>query len=185
MKKIAVKVKLPDSSKATLPLKQAGKRLGEEFQEFDRVFLPIGFQSTYGDAKKSPKLVIRTTTIRGKDTYQLIFKRLVGDQTILFFQTQIFDYAQMSHIVAHIGYEFYGQVDKRRQQILSGDTLISLDYLAGSKADEPRQYYLKVEQILADEAPVDLQALQAVLASLDLEHLSKAGEYIEIERTRK
>lgn len=181
MKKVAVKVKLADRGRATLPLKESGKRLGEEFKEFDRIFLPMGYAQAYGGADKAPKLIIRTVSRGGKDTYQLIFKRFVTENIVLYYQTQIFDYAQLAHIVTHIGYEFYGQVSKVRAQVLAGDTLFSLDTI-----DNHESYYLKIEKIVADDAPVDVHELEDVLASLDLGEAERLNqEYIEIERKEK
>lgn len=180
MKKIALKVKLADRGKATLPLKESGRILGEEFQEFDRVFLPRGYQQVYGAASQAPKLIIRTTTQQQKETYQLIFKRFVADNTILCYQTQIFDYAQLAHIIAHIGYEFYAQVTKIRAQVLAANILFSLDTI-----DNHKTYYLKVEQTAADDARLDLNELKAVLASLDLAEAELNNqEYVEIEKEK-
>lgn len=180
MKKIAIKVKLPDRGRATLPLKQAGKVLGEEFSEFDRVFLPLGYQQVYGDASRSPKLIIRAIKRGSKETHQLIFKRFIAEHTIVCYQTQIFDFAQLSHIITHIGYEFYGQVDKVRAQVLSGDILISLDTI-----DQHETYYLKIERIVPDDAPADVGELLGILHSLDLGDLLMTGEYVEIEKGAK
>ena len=179
MKKIAVKVKLTDRGKATLPLKYAGRKFGPEFTEFDRVFLPMNYKSAYGSATKSPKLIIRTKTVDGKDTHQLVFKRFMADNTIVYYHTQIFDNTQLAHIVAHIGYEFYGQVTKIRSQVLAGNILISLDTI-----DNHEAYYLKIEQTLSDDAWGDVRELEEVLASLDLDHMKRAQEYIEIEKQK-
>lgn len=179
MKKIAVKVELIDRGKATLPLKYAGKKFGPEFKEFDRVFLPMNYKSAYGSAAKSPKLIIRTSTAGQKDTYQLIFKRFVSDNTIICYQTQIFDHSQLAHIIAHIGYEFYGQVNKIRSQVLVGDVLLSLDTI-----DDHETYYLKIERTLPDDAWGDVRELEDVLTSLDIDHMKREQEYIEIEKRR-
>lgn len=179
MKKIAVKVKLTDRGKATLPLKYAGKKFGSEFKEFDRVFLPMNYKTAYGSATKSPKLIIRTKTVDQKETCQLIFKRFVSDNTIICYQTQIFDHAQLAHIVAHIGYEFYGQVNKIRSQVLVGDILISLDTI-----DNHESYYLKIERTLPDEAWGDVNELEDVLTSMELDHMQRAQEYIELEKKK-
>jgi len=180
MKKIAVKVKLTDRGKATLPLKYAGRKFGPEFKEFDRVFLPLNYKEAYGAAAKSPKLIIRTRTVENKDAHQLIFKRFVSDSTILYYQTQIFDHAQLAHIISHIGYEFYGQVNKIRSQVLAGDIMISLDTI-----DEHENYYLKIERTLPDEAWADVRELEDVLTSLDLDHMKRAQEYIELEKRKE
>lgn len=179
MKKIAVKVELTDRGKATLPLKYAGKKFGPEFREFDRVFLPMNYKAAYGSATKSPKLIIRTTTVNKKDTHQLVFKRLMSDNTVIYYHTQIFDHTQLAHIVTHIGYEFYGQVNKIRSQVLAGDILISLDTI-----DDHETYYLKIERTLPDDAWGDVQELEDVLTSLDLDHMRRVQEYIEIEKKK-
>ena len=181
MKKIAVKIKLADRGRATLPLKESGKRLGDEFKEFDRIFLPMGYTQAYGGADKAPKLIIRTISRDGKDTHQLIFKRFVTDHVVLYYQTQIFDYAQLAHIVTHIGYEFYGQVNKVRAQVLAGDTLFSLDTI-----DNYESYYLKIEKTVADDVPVEVNELENILKSLGLSEAERLDEeYIEIERKGK
>lgn len=180
MKKVSVKVKLTDIGEATLPLKGAGKKFGPEFNEFDRVFLPIGYSTTYGSATKSPKLIIRTTTKNKKESHQLIFKRLVSKHTVISYHTQIFDYSQLAHIVAHIGYEFYGQINKVRRQVLSGNVLFSLDTI-----DRHETYYLKIEETVSDDYPTDVKNLLDVLDSLDLGGKKLQSEYIEIEKGDK
>lgn len=179
MRKISVKIKLDNATEGLLALKQSGIKLGPEFSQFDRLFLPANYKQVYKDAQLSPKLILRTDTIRGKESYSLIMKRMVGESTTIFFQTQVYNFSQTSHIITQIGYEFYGDIEKLRRQALSGSVTISIDKI---KTDD---WFLKIEQTLPLDQIGSIVELNQILESIGLKDKPRVEEYIEIAKGDK
>lgn len=174
MKKIITKVKVNRLTEVTSPLIDSGRRLSKSFEEFDRIFVPSGYQETYKTAARAPKLIIRTVTKSNQQNHLLILKRLMAEKTTLFFQTPILNYEQMAHIINQIGYEFYGEVKKQRRQLVAGSITMNLDQI------DDDGYYFKVEKIVGPNEVADFQELDDVVASLGVANRQRAKEYVEI-----
>lgn len=174
MKKMIAKVKVDHLADITAPLLDSGRKLGQAYEEFDRIFVPHGYAEAYKTADRAPKLIIRTITKSRKQDHLLIMKRLVSKQTILFFQTPVLNYDQMAHIVNQIGYEFYGEVKKTRRQLVAGSITFIVDQI-----DEDG-WYLKVEKTVGPNDPSDLSEVNDVVSSLGIKSRPRAKEYVEI-----
>lgn len=174
MRKLAIKVKIKDSVAVSKALYDAGRKLGDEYQQFDRVFMPRGYQKAYPDPSIAPQLIIRTNTIGGQISHMMILKRPVNPHLTYFFQTQVMDYNQTAHIVNNMGYELHTEVPKRRRKLLIGSVVIYLDYLDG------QGWFLKIEKNLKNHEADNPDDLWSVLESLGVTDAEPVGRYSEL-----
>lgn len=174
MRKLAIKVKIKDSVAVSKALYDAGRKLGDEYQQFDRVFMPRGYQKAYPDPSIAPQLTIRTNTIDGQISHMMILKRPVNPHLTYFFQTQVMDYNQTAHIVNNMGYELHTEVPKRRRKLLIGSIVIYLDHIDG------QGWFLKIEKNLKNHEPDNPDDLWSVLESLGITDAEPVGRYSEL-----
>lgn len=174
MRKLAIKVKIKDSVAVSKALYDAGRKLGDEYQQFDRVFMPRGYQKVYPDPTVAPQLIIRTNTIAGQISHMMILKRPVNPHLTYFFQTQVMDYNQTAHIVNNMGYELHTEVPKRRRKLLIGSVVLYLDYIDG------HGWFLKIEKNLKNHESDSPDDLWSVLESLGVEQAEPVGRYSEV-----
>ena len=169
MRKLAIKVKINDSVAISKALYDAGRKLGDEYQQFDRVFMPRGYQKTYPDPSVAPQLIIRTNTIAGQISHMMILKRPVNPNL-----TQVMDYNQTAHIVSNMGYELHTEVPKRRRKLLIGSVVLYLDYIDG------HGWFLKIEKNLKNHETDNTDDLWKILESLGVQQVEAVGRYSEI-----
>lgn len=176
MRQISIKVKLDSPIEAIKPLSEAGKRFEKSFSQFDRVFLPRGYQQAYGSAVNSPRLVMRTNTYDNTNdpTHLMILKRPIDANSNVLFQTQIMDYNQASHIVNQIGYELYAEASKQRQRLAVGSFTFYLDEILN------HGWFLKVDRIIEADQPASLEELFQILDSIDLRGARTAPRYSDL-----
>ena len=174
MRKLAIKVKINDSVAISKALYDAGRKLGDEYQQFDRVFMPRGYQKAYSDPSVAPQLIIRTNTIAGQISHMMILKRPVNPNLTYFFQTQVMDYNQTAHIVSNMGYELHTEVPKRRRKLLIGSVVLYLDYIDG------HGWFLKIEKNLKNHETDNTDDLWKILESLGGQPVEAGGRYSEI-----
>ncbi len=176
MRQMSIKVRLESPIEAIKPLSEAGKRLDKPFSQFDRVFLPRGYQQAYGSAVNAPRLVMRTNTYDNANdpTHLLILKRPIDANSNLMFQSQIMDYNQASHIVNQIGYELYADVSKQRQRLAVGSFTFYLDQIVD------HGWFLKVDRIVEDGQYASMEELFQILDSIDLRSARTAPRYSDL-----
>ena len=179
MKVVSVKVKLKYAADATVPLSEAGKKFGEEYNQFDRVFIPRGWEKVYQKIDIVPRLIIRTETINKKQTHLMMFKRPVDDNYQLVFQSQIMDYNQIANIVFQMGYELYAEVPKTRRKLVIGKVKFYLDEI------DQYGYYLKIEKTLDDNELANRDELWELVETLDLKQADTAERYSDIIKKGK
>lgn len=175
MRKLAIKIKVKNAVDVLAPMKAGGKVFGEEYSQFDRVFVPRGHEEVYDDFIKVPQLLIRTNEIKQQISHVMILKRSISSDLTYFFQTQVMDYNQTAHIVNNMGYELYAEVPKKRRKIVVGSIIIYLDKIEGYDG-----WYLKLEKNLQDHESESTDEMWAILSSLDLQHAIRAPKYSEI-----
>ncbi len=174
MRKLAIKLKIDSSVDISKALQDAGRKFGNEYQQFDRVFMPRGYQQAYPDPKLAPQLIIRTNTVAGQISHMMILKRPVNQNLTYFFQTQVMDYNQTAHIVNNMGYELLTEVPKKRRKLLIGSVVLYLDYI------DDYGWFLKIEKNLKNHESENADDLWDLLASFELKSAEEVGRYSEI-----
>lgn len=178
MRKISIKVQLENYSEILKVLHASGKKLTDEYRQFDRVFVPRGHEQFYPDQSLIPQLLIRTSTVDKQDSHMMILKRPVTPYLTYFFQTQVMDYNQTAHIINNMGYELLAEVSKIRRKIVIGSIILYLD-----RIDD--QYYLKIEKNLRNDEPDDVNELWDLLASFELKSIvGEVGRYSDLVKRR-
>ncbi len=175
MKKLSIKLKLPDPAAIIANLKLGTNMLGDEYAQFDRVFLPRNWQDHYEDIDQAPHLLIRTTTANNQHSHMMIMKRIISDEVVYFYQTQIMDYNQTAHIINNMGYELYNEISKKRRKMVSGSIVAYLD-----KVDGVDGWFFKLEKNLKDHESENSDELWDVIIALKLQHAERAPRYNKI-----
>ncbi|MDO4870798.1 MAG: hypothetical protein Q3996_01760 [Candidatus Saccharibacteria bacterium] len=179
MRKVSIKVQLKKSSEILKVMHDSGKIFSDEYQQFDRVFVPRGHEQFYPDAALIPQLLIRTNTIDKQISHTMILKRPVSKNMTYFFQTQIMDYNQTAHIINNMGYELTAEVAKNRRKLVIGSIIIYLDQIN-------EKYYLKIEKNLRNDETDNVDELWDLLTSFNLTTVQEeVGRYSDIVSKRK
>ncbi len=174
MKKLSIKLKLESSVTALANMKLGGKVFGKEYSQFDRVFLPRDYKKHYKTIDQVPHLIIRTNSIGGQMSHLMILKRIVDQNLVHYYQTQIMDYNQTAHIVNNMGYELHTEVAKKRRKMVAGSIVAYLDYI------DKYGWFFKIEKNLKEHETEDINELWDILVSLELQHSEKASRYSQI-----
>ena len=174
MRKLAIKVKLKNASGILKSMQDAGLSFGNEYQQFDRVFVPRGYEQAYPDPSLAPQLFIRTNTIQSEISHMMILKRPVNQYLTYFFQTQVMDYNQTAHIISNTGYELLVEIPKYRRKLLIGSVVLYLDRIDGYG------WFLKLEKNLKNHETDSTDDLWDLLTSFELTEIEEVGRYSEI-----
>lgn len=179
MRKMSIKLELDGVSEILKAMHDSGKSFSDEYQQFDRVFVPRGHEQFYPDRSLIPQLLIRTNTIGKQISHLMILKRPVTPNLTYFFQTQVMDYNQTAHIINNMGYELLAEVAKTRRKLVIGSIVIYLD-----RVNE--QYYLKIEKNLRNDEADDVNELWDLLTSFELKTIkAEVGRYSDIVSKRR
>jgi len=167
MKRVVVKVKLPNRTEFVGMLKDIDMDFSEAFWQHDRVFVPKGYER----GKGLPKLSLRTIV---KDTekpaaYALVLRRHIENKGIDVVNFTTFkDYTEMAHILHQMGFEIKYEIARQRQELSMGDSVkVYLDRIEGLPG-----YWAKIESTLGEgDDPEDAR-----------EDLSRTFEVLKVGR---
>ncbi|MCL1840052.1 CYTH domain-containing protein [Candidatus Saccharibacteria bacterium] len=167
MKRVVVKVKLPNRADFVGMLKDIDMEFSEAFWQHDRVFVPKGYDRDKG----LPKLALRTIVKDAEKpaAYALVLRRHIENKGVDVVNFTTFkDYTEMAAILYQMGFEIKYEVSRQRQELNMGDNVkIYLDKIDGLPG-----YYAKIESNLLDEdEPEDVR-----------EDLTKTFEVLKVGR---
>ncbi len=179
MKKLSIKLKLADPASVLANLNLGGQLLGEEYAQFDRVFLPRNWQQHYQEMEQAPHLIIRTTTANNQNSHMMIMKRIISDEVVYYYQTQIMDYNQTAHIINNMGYELYNEISKKRRKMVSGSIVAYLDKISGIDG-----WFFKIEKNLKEHESENTDELWDIIVALNLQQAERAPRYNQITKRK-
>jgi len=167
MKRVVVKVKLPNRADFVGMLEDIDMEFSEAFWQHDRVFVPKGYER----GKGLPKLSLRTIVKNAEKpaAYALVLRRHIENKGIDVVNFTTFkDYTEMAGILHQMGLEVKYEVARQRQELSMGDNVkIYLDKVEGLPG-----YYAKLESTLGEEDdPEDVR-----------EDLTKTFEVLKVGR---
>ena len=167
MKRVIVKVKLPNRADFVGMLQDIDMEFSEAFWQHDRVFVPKGYER----GKGLPKLSLRTIVKDAEKpaAYALVLRRHIENKGIDVVNFTTFkDYTEMASILYQMGFEVKYEVARQRQELSMGDTVkMYLDKVEGLPG-----YWVKLESTLGDEdEPEDVR-----------EDLTKTLEVLKVGR---
>jgi len=146
MKRVVVKVKLPNRADFVGMLHDIDLDFSEAFWQHDRCFTPKGYER----GKGLPRLYLRTVVKDAEKpaTYALVLRRHIENKGIdVVNYTTFKDYTEMASILYQMGFEVKYEVARQRQELSMGDSVkIYLD-----KVDGLLGYYAKLESTMGDE----------------------------------
>ncbi|MBQ7802828.1 CYTH domain-containing protein [Candidatus Saccharibacteria bacterium] len=131
MKKIIVKAKIHGKDDFEQKVSEKGFDFGPVYWQHDRVYLPRGYKR----GQNYPRMIMRTEmkAVDRPARYFLILKRHIEDSnTEVEHTTLIKDYTEAVGMIMQLGFELYGEVSRKRQElkVKDGQTLY-LDKIEG------------------------------------------------------